>query len=102
MGQGASTGTETCGLSREVEQLLQRVYERAEGQAIEFGEEKPALHDLMRSLDSILRESETLRESPPTEVANTVYRLLLKREKQKAYESLVTIQSEIYDLQGKH
>ena len=39
--------------------------------------------------------------APSTEVANTVYRLLIKKEKQKAYESLVTIQSEIYDLQGK-
>ena len=55
----------------------------------------------MRALDSILQESEALGESPPTDVANTVYRLLLKKEKQKAYESLVTIQSEIYDLQGK-
>ena len=36
-----------------------------------------------------------------TEVANTVYRLLIKKEKQKAYDSLLTLQSEIYDMQGK-
>ena len=39
---------------------------------------------------------------PSTEVANAVYRRLIKTEKKKAYESIVSIQSEIYDLQGKN
>ena len=52
----------------------------------------------MRALDLILEEGP---QKPGTEVAHTVYRLLIKKEKHKAYESLVSIQSEIYDLQGK-
>ena len=42
-----------------------------------------------------------MMEIPLTEIANAVYRLLIKREKQIAYQSLVSLQSEIYELQGK-
>ena len=73
------------------------MYSRAEALLLNC-DEKPVLHDLMRALDLILEEEP---QKPGTEVANTVYRLLIKKEKQKAYESLVSIQSEIYDLQGK-
>ena len=75
----------------------------------------------MRSLDLILQGKDTtIEEEMPasaretdnqsdigsgrkysTEVANTVYRLLIKKEKQKAYDSLVSIQSEIYNLQDQ-
>ena len=67
--------------------------------------EKPGLHDLMRALDMIIQDGDddicTADGKPSTEDANTVYRLLIKKEKQKAYDSLVSIQSEIYAMQGK-
>ena len=56
---------------------------------------KPGLHDLMRALDLIIQEGDdemgTADGKPSTEDANTVYRLLIKKEKQKAYDSLVSI-----------
>ena len=56
----------------------------------------------MQALDLIIQESQTDTTTLlPTEVANTVYRLLIKKEKQKAYDSLLTLQSEIYEMQGK-
>ena len=88
--------------SQQVENLMDRVHERAQRLLDEPGE-KPGLHDLMKALDLILQGDEdqsdlTEDNQPSTEVANTVYRLLIKKEKQKAYDSLVTIQTEIYDL----
>ena len=94
---------------------------------MEDGEEvddssKPGLHELMQALDILIQEgkndaiataederedeeehteNDEHREPISTEVANTVYRLLIKREKQKAYDSLLTLQTEIYDMQGK-
>ena len=83
---------------------------------------KPGLHELMQALDILIQEgkndaiataederedeeehteNDEHREPISTEVANTVYRLLIKREKQKAYDSLLTLQTEIYDMQGK-
>jgi len=38
----------------------------------------------------------------PAGVANAVYKNLLQSEKQKAYESIKSIQTEIADLQGKY
>ena len=52
-------------------------------------------------LDLVLNGQDPNSDVPPTEVANQVYRLLVKREKQLAYQSLVSIQSEIYEMQGK-
>ena len=77
-------------LTLEVEQLLDRVYSRAEALLLDC-DEKPLLHDLMRALDLILQEDSNNSQKFGTEVANTVYRLLIKKEKQKAYESLVSI-----------
>ena len=91
-----------------------QVHERAMALQDEAGEggdgaSRPGLHELMQALDILIQEAaspsdgESLVQSQPisTEVANTVYRLLIKREKQKAYDSLLTLQSEIYDMQGK-
>ena len=107
---------------------MEQVHERAQRlKFVEDGEEvdvstKPGLHELMQALDILIQEGENgalataederedeeehvdndeQREPISTEVANTVYRLLIKREKQKAYDSLLTLQTEIYDMQGK-
>ena len=113
--------------SYEVERLMEQVHERAQRlkEPVEDGEEvdasvKPGLHELMQALDILIQEgqqnggalataedereeNEEEEQSEPisTEVANTVYRLLIKKEKQKAYDSLLTLQTEIYDMQGK-
>ena len=77
--------------------MLDKVHELATQAACkDEPNEKPVLHDLMHALDTILQQQDGVKHS--TEVANQVYRLLIKKEKQKAYDSLVTIQSEIYDL----
>ena len=114
--RGHTAGTEVCqvtGRTRaplldkpegQVELLLERVHARAEALLADPGE-RPGLHDLMRALDLIIQDGDdemgTVDGKPSTEDANTVYRLLIKREKQKAYDSLVSIQSEIYAMQGK-
>ena len=84
---------------------MDKVHERARAIMDEPGE-MPGLHELMQALDLILEDDDSnngssVNSKPSTEVANTVYRLLIKKEKQKAYESIVSIQTEIYDLQGK-
>lgn len=82
-----------------VERMMEQVDLRAKSLLPDDHDERPGLHDLMQALDLIIQESPGDQES--TEVANTVYRLLIKKEKQKAYNSLLTIQSEIYEMQGK-
>ena len=70
--------------------MLDRVHELAAEVACRTDpSEKPVLHDLMHALDTILQDQNGVK--PSTEVANQVYRLLIKKEKQKAYDSLVTI-----------
>ena len=48
------------------------------------------MHELLEALDKVLADYPE-KQKPSVEVSNTVYRLLIKTEKKKAYESLVTI-----------
>ena len=66
-------------------------------QSIQEGD-KAGLVDLLNALDSVLAKEAV---KPPAEISNAVYKSLLHTEKQRAYESIKTIQSEIMDLQGK-
>ena len=94
-----SKNTMTSTHAFEVERMMDQVHLRAQALLPDDHDERPGLHDLMQALDLIIQESPDDQKS--TEVANQVYRLLIKKEKQKAYDSLLTIQSEIYDMQGK-
>ena len=54
----------------------------------------PGLSDLLKSLETVLQGE----FRPSKEVANAVYRHILQSEKKKAYDSVLSLQSEIYSL----
>ena len=83
-------------LSLQIEQLISKVRQEAVETTGEG--EKPGLIELLSAFDSVMKDEDP---KPSAEVANAVYRRLIKTEKKKAYDSIVSIQSEIYDLQGK-
>ena len=62
-----------------VELLMERVHELA-SESLEQSE-KPTLHHQLKMLDLILQGQDPTSDVPSTEVANAVYRLLIKREK---------------------
>ena len=65
--------------------------------------EQPSLHQLLKAFDSVLSEYEAQNKGSTfgPEVQNKVYRVLIKTEKQKAYQSILSIQEEIFDIEGK-
>ena len=83
-------------LSLQIDQLSGKVRQEA-AEAVGTGE-NPGLIELLSAFDAIMKKESP---TPPADVANAVYRRLIKTEKKKAYDSLVSIQSEIYDLQGE-
>ena len=57
--------------------------------------EKPGLNDLLGALDQVIKQE---YHKPSNEIRNTVYRKLIKTEKKKAYNSILSIQTQIFDL----
>ena len=58
---------------------MERVHELA-AESLEPGE-KPTLHQQLKMLDLVINGQDPNSDIPSTEVANQVYRLLVKREK---------------------
>ncbi len=65
--------------------------------------EEPGLSDLIRALDLVASSDEFHQKTGflvTADIINKVHRLLFLSQKQKTYESVISIQSEIYSLQG--
>ena len=50
--------------------------------------EKPGLNDLLSAFDQVMQQDDP---KPSTEIRNSVYRKLIKTEKKKAYNSILSI-----------
>ena len=61
-------------------------------------EKNMSLVHVLNSMDSVTDQMET---KPAPNVANAVYRELLKNSREKTFESIQTISSEIANMQGK-